>query len=87
MIKAECQWPADDIVVSLNGHPLLMGEEPTDKNRAVHGYIRKGWIGLSVHEADMLVLQLNSAIKEATNLDEAYVKVMQNGEKLIGCTI
>ena len=69
-ITAGCAWGAGvDVILSLNGHGLMLFEEPKDKKYCKHGFITNGQIDLTAKEALDLARALILAATEAQGLD------------------
>lgn len=73
-IKVICTWPADDVTISLNGHPMILLEEPHSFNKFSQGMITRGMLGLTVTQAEVLKAKLESAIQIAKELEEGWIK-------------
>ncbi len=70
-MKAECTWgEGPDIVVSLDGTPLILSQEPEDLNRFKYGAITKGDFDMTAKEATQFAGELLSAARRAQELDD-----------------
>jgi hypothetical protein len=66
-----CTWgEGEDVMVTNEGKPYVLHEEPTNKNRFKHGTSLKGSVFLNRDEARSLALDLIQAADEADKLDQ-----------------
>lgn len=69
-IKAVCTWgDGPDVSMSLEGHKMVLMENPEDYDRWVHGTVTHGIVDLTGPQAYSLGLQLINASLEAGRLD------------------
>lgn len=81
-MKALCTWgEGPDVLVEIDGTPILCYENPTDLNRYTHGIIREGSFYLTVEEAKKLVGSLLMAISQTEELYQSYENYVEVEEK------
>ncbi|MFO7824462.1 MAG: hypothetical protein R6V72_11040 [Cyclobacterium sp.] len=69
-MKAECSWGyGPDILISLNGIPLVLHDHPNEMNRFKHGVVKEGSIDLTVKQAKKLLKELYDAINAVEHLE------------------
>lgn len=75
-MRATCTWGfGPDVILSLEGTPLVIGEAPDfDRNRFLHGVITKGDIDLTADQAHELGTQLIDACKRIKELEDGIPK-------------
>lgn len=75
-MKVECTWgQGPDVIVSLEGSPLVLRESPdSGKNRFLYGVVTKGDIDLTVDQARKLGLELLDACKRIKVLEDGVPK-------------
>lgn len=72
-MKAVCAWgEGPDVLLVLEGTPVMLYENPVDLDRAVHGYVRQGSIELTADEAEQLADELLLRVKQARELGTSY---------------
>ena len=78
-IGASCTWgQGPDVLVTLDGAPFMCYENPDQKNRAVHGIVRKGSFELTRNEALELAEQLFRAAAACKDLDDSYAEMVEH---------
>ena len=71
-IGASCTWgDGPDVLVTLDGKPFMCYEDPTGKDKATHGVVRKGSLELTRNEALDLAQQLFAAAAACKELDNS----------------
>lgn len=74
-MKVECTWgPGPDVVLSLEGTSLVLGENPNSLQRWSHGIIREGEIDLTANQAFELGNALIDAAEKAKKLTDGISK-------------
>ena len=72
-MKAVCNWgEGPDVLLALEGTPLMLYEAPVDLNKAVHGYVSQGSICLTEDEAERLGNELLMMAKKARECMAEY---------------
>ncbi len=72
-MRAECTWgDGPDVLLILDGKPLMLYENPSMLDKAVHGYVNNGSTCLTAQEALRLAASLTLAAKEAMALSGVY---------------
>lgn len=80
-MEVECTWAeGPDIIVSLNGHSVILYENPKDSNFE-HGIINKGSFDLTKKEAYILAYQLIKAANQATELEDSAREYFERSQK------
>ena len=70
-MKAESTWgDGPDVLVSLNGTPIILHHVPKDLNRFKHGAITEGSLDMTAEEALLLASELTTAALYAQEMDE-----------------
>jgi hypothetical protein len=70
-MKATCTWGCGpDVMLNLDGHPMVLYEDPIHKDKWVHGAVTKGSLDLTADEAEAFGFQLIEAARQAKALDE-----------------
>ena len=57
-------WEIDRIVVSLDGTPMLLLENPSGYDRFAHGSVQQGQVDLRVEDAKRLALAILTAVDQ-----------------------
>jgi len=72
-MKAKCTWgDGPDVLVVLDGMPVMLYHTPVDFNHAKHGMVKQGSFDLTADEAIALALQLLRAAESARDMDRKY---------------
>jgi hypothetical protein len=72
-IEATCAWgDGPDILVCVKGHPVLLMEEVSQKDKWKHGIVTNAQVDLTVEEAERLRYDLTMAILQVKHLEESY---------------
>lgn len=82
-MKAECSWGnGPDVLVVLEGKPVMLYHKPHNLDEATYGYISEGSACLTAEEAEKLAQELLIAAKQAKNLNRELISHLereQNG--------
>ena len=79
-MNAISTWPADDLILTLEGTRLVLYEDP-DKSAYVHGCVTMGSIAMTCDEAEELINKLRLAINETKRIDQQYIDHCREEEK------
>lgn len=72
-MKVTCTWgDGPDVLLSLDGHLMVLHEEPHDKEAWTHGAVSDGSLDLTVEEAEELAHELIIAARGARELSLSY---------------
>jgi len=74
-MKVECTWgDGPDVLVVLDGKPIMLYEDPSDMDKCTHGLVRQGSLDLTAEEAQELGVDLITAARQARQLSKQYAE-------------
>lgn len=78
-MRAVCAWgEGPDVLVVLEGTPIVIYENPYGFERWEHGVVSKGSFDLNMKEALALAYSLIEATKQAIELEEGWREAGKN---------
>jgi len=82
-MKVVMTWPADDVSIDLDGHILILSEEP-EMGSHTYGVVRQGWFGLTIAKAKKLSQDLLACANRAEEMNQEcidYFKAWEQAKK------
>jgi hypothetical protein len=83
-VKVDCTWgDGPDILLSLSGKGMILLQDPTKKDKWVHGVVTEGSMDLTVDEALALASQLQLKaiqVREEKQVCKDHDEAMENNE-------